>query len=211
MPSIEDILYNPKLTPYSPEVDEALSPSISTLKTLWMAPETVEDSNIPAKKWLEDRNENLRKTLIPYTGNLNIRERGEIANWYETHISKDTRLRGEWMGSLPTAHATTLFIAYHLSKKSKDKQELYLEKAWKLQEAGTLSLLEEVDVDKECLGRLEEQMFEKSSRAGPAGNYQWGLDAGDHQGAWDPYDGAPGEWNHGDRSGSEAELEVRQN
>jgi len=29
-------------------------------------------------------------------------------------------------------------------------------------------------------------MFERSALAGIAGNYQWGLDAGDHQEGWNP-------------------------
>ncbi|KAG0699217.1 hypothetical protein DFH29DRAFT_809348, partial [Suillus ampliporus] len=48
------------------------------------------------------------------------------------------------------------------------------------------------DVDLECLSVFEECLFEKSARSGSAGNYQWGLDAGNHQGGqWDPYAGLP--------------------
>ncbi|KAF9523701.1 hypothetical protein CPB83DRAFT_748813, partial [Crepidotus variabilis] len=49
----------------------------------------------------------------------------------------------------------------------------------------------EVDVEKESLELLEEQMFEMSKQAGVAGNRQWGLDAGSHQDDWNPYDGLP--------------------
>ncbi|KAF8956267.1 hypothetical protein BDZ97DRAFT_1763938 [Flammula alnicola] len=69
------------------------------------------------------------------------------------------------------------------------------------------TLLVDIDVDKECLESLEELMFERSSKAGMAGNCQWGLDAGDHQECWDPYQGIPSYWNYGDRSESEGELE----
>ena len=34
---------------------------------------------------------------------------------------------------------------------------------------------------------------------GTAGDYQWGLDAGDHQDAYNPYDGLPDHWIHIDR------------
>ncbi|KAH9475210.1 hypothetical protein JR316_0012321 [Psilocybe cubensis] len=54
-----------------------------------------------------------------------------------------------------------------------------------------------LDVDLEALASLEEEMFEVSSRAGLAGNYQWGLDAGEPQG-WFPYAGVPDYYNHGD-------------
>jgi len=53
--------------------------------------------------------------------------------------------------------------------------------------------------DRETLEQLEEEMFERSSLAGIAGNYQWGLDAGDHQDGWLPYAGTPEHWNHDDR------------
>ena len=39
-------------------------------------------------------------------------------------------------------------------------------------------LWQKVDVECECLGKLEEEMFELSETAGIAGEYQWGLDAG---------------------------------
>ena len=67
----------------------------------------------------------------------------------------------------------------------------------------------QIDVDKECLERLEEEMFERSALAGIAGNYQWGLDAGDHQEGWNPLAGTPEHWNHDDRdSSSEDEYKV---
>ncbi|KAJ7127204.1 hypothetical protein C8R44DRAFT_617728, partial [Mycena epipterygia] len=47
------------------------------------------------------------------------------------------------------------------------------------------------DVDHECLGLLEQWMFESSDRAGIAGEEQWGLDAGKNQGGWVPYTGLP--------------------
>ena len=52
-------------------------------------------------------------------------------------------------------------------------------------------------------------MFETSMRAGQAGHYQWGLDAGPHQNDWSPYDNRPAHWNRDDRDGSESELMVR--
>ncbi|KAG1765239.1 hypothetical protein EDD22DRAFT_755237, partial [Suillus occidentalis] len=54
------------------------------------------------------------------------------------------------------------------------------------------------DVDLECLSVFEQRLFEKSAQSGSAGNYQWGLDAGNHQDGWDPYAGLPSYWNHND-------------
>ena len=75
-----------------------------------------------------------------------------------------------------------------------------LERAWEIQANGDAELLwQEVDVERECLTKLEEEMFERSRAAGIAGEYQWGLDAGDHQDTWNPYDGLPDYWVHTDR------------
>ncbi|KAF9455269.1 hypothetical protein BDZ94DRAFT_1149587, partial [Collybia nuda] len=69
------------------------------------------------------------------------------------------------------------------------------------------SIWTDIDVDRDCLARLEEEMFERSAQAGIAGHFQWGLDAGDHQDCWNPYSDTPEHWNHGDREGSDGELE----
>ena len=50
-------------------------------------------------------------------------------------------------------------------------------------------------------------MFEVLERAGIAGHYQWGLDAGNHQ-DWDLY-ASMQNVNFENHEGSEAELEVR--
>jgi hypothetical protein len=86
-----------------------------------------------------------------------------------------------------------------------------LEYAWKIptEDPPLEKVFTNIDVNKECLERLEEEMFVWSALAGSAGNFQWGLDAGDHQDGWNPYDGTPVEWNHDDRDSSEGEHEVR--
>ena len=53
------------------------------------------------------------------------------------------------------------------------------------------SIFGEVDVDRECLEQLEEEMFERTDQTGASGNFQWGLDAGHHQDGWDPSFGVP--------------------
>ncbi|KAG1869382.1 hypothetical protein DFJ58DRAFT_723230 [Suillus subalutaceus] len=61
------------------------------------------------------------------------------------------------------------------------------------------------DVDLECLITLEAMMFE-DSEAGPAGNRQWGLDAGQLHRKYNVYLNIPTEWVLG-RDHSESELE----
>ena len=78
-------------------------------------------------------------------------------------------------------------------------QEL-MEMAWEIQVNGDVNVLwQEVDVERECLAKLEEEMFERSKAAGIAGEYQWGLDAGDHQDAWNLYDGLLSHWVYAER------------
>ena len=84
-----------------------------------------------------------------------------------------------------------------------------LQKAWEVQLTSVPSILREVDVDKDCLARLEEEMFEKTEQTGVSGNGQWGLDVGHHQGGWDPSFGVPASWDGKARVGSESEREVR--
>ena len=71
------------------------------------------------------------------------------------------------------------------------------------------ALLKDVDVDKECVESLEAEMFENTDRTGVSGNEQWGLDAGHHQGGWNPYTDAPKLWDGKKREGDEGELKVR--
>ncbi|KAJ7870069.1 hypothetical protein B0H14DRAFT_2291431, partial [Mycena olivaceomarginata] len=53
-------------------------------------------------------------------------------------------------------------------------------------------------VEQECLGYLEERMFENSARAGMGGTGQWGLDSGVHQGHWFPYASLRSYWSKDD-------------
>ncbi|KAG2756951.1 hypothetical protein P692DRAFT_20664561, partial [Suillus brevipes Sb2] len=45
-------------------------------------------------------------------------------------------------------------------------------------------------------------LFEKSALSSSAGQFQWGLDTGNHLDGWDPYAGLPShcQWNYEDRS-----------
>jgi hypothetical protein len=184
--------------------------------------ETLSNETIPAKKWLEERKKNIRKSLVPFTGDLTFIERAKIANWFEEHIAqRDPKKRQKWLGLLPIAHAHTIVIASRLgaetpndesgssSDKDSEKPEETVCKAWRKQMEMAPSPWSEVDVDLLCLEGLEEQMFERSALAGNAGHWQWGLDAEHHQDGWNPYAGIPDHWNHRDReSESEGELQV---
>ena len=124
----------------------------------------------------------------------------------------------KWLGRAPIAHAHTLLItsrkrdflrhSVNVSDGAtpEETEQALWNAAWAyLMQAHYVPV---VDVDLECLAALEERMFEVSSRAGAAGNHQWGLDAGEHQDKWCPYTELPIHWNHEDRDEHESELEV---
>jgi hypothetical protein len=187
------------------EIHESLRPYINSLRELLHKPEVADINSVPAMAWLAKRDP--LRTLIPCVGNLSVTDRARIANWFETHVAMNKILRNKWLGLLPLAHAFTLFIASQLlanpprkTNVSKLSQQELLEMAWEIQVKGDEKLLwQGVDIECECLAKLEEEMFERSEAAGVAGEYQWGLDAGDHQDAWNPYAGLPAHWIHADR------------
>jgi hypothetical protein len=84
-----------------------------------------------------------------------------------------------------------------------------LRKAWEVQLTGSTTILKEIDVDKECLESLEEEMFERTERTRISRNWQWRLDVGYHHDGWNPSFGVPENWDEKKRMGSESEREVR--
>ncbi|KIM36004.1 hypothetical protein M413DRAFT_14221 [Hebeloma cylindrosporum] len=209
LPTSEDILSDPESIRYTDEVHKALEPHKGPLRRLLTSPNSlhpeVSHEAIPAKKWLADNGKPLKKTLIPHVGTLSVIERAQIANWFEKTVSMSKKLRIQWMGLLPIAHAHTLFIAYRMAKDSTFESIPELEilrKAWEVQLTGSTAILREIDVDKECLESLEEEMFERTERTGISGNWQWGLDVGHHQDGWDPSFGVPENWDEKKRMGT---------
>jgi len=214
---LEDILSDPSSVPYTPEIHNALAPSIQILRKIFLNPEDQDADAVPAKKWLESQGKDVRTGIVPFAGNLSVIERAKLGNWFEIHIAAgDKSLRRHWLGLLPFAHTCTLWLVClirmhkgELQKFDIDDDKKVLEAAWKEQTTISAEQIwkDQVDVDKESLERLEEEMFQRSVLAGIAGNYQWGLDAGDHQGGWNPYEDT--EHLHiDDRESGEDEHEV---
>jgi hypothetical protein len=163
--------------------------------------------------------------LVPYAGDISVLDRARVSIWFELHVPNAKAKRHIWIGKAPLAHAFTVMIAsrhysdFTASPKfpregTAEEQERYiLAQAWDFQMHAMAIDTTGADVDLESLKSLEVRMFEVSKAAGPAGYWQWGLDAGDHQEAWDPYANLPGEWHYPDAEYDDdkfsAELEVR--
>ena len=93
-----------------------MAPSINILRALLADPELQDSGSIPAKAWLENRGDNVATGIVPFMGNLSIIACAQLANWFETHVAVDKKLRHYWLGHLPIAHACTLYLVALLQK-----------------------------------------------------------------------------------------------
>ncbi|KAF9030656.1 hypothetical protein BJ165DRAFT_1358700 [Panaeolus papilionaceus] len=214
VPTSEDILSDPTSVPYTPLTHEILSPFKDVLMKLTLNSFSIKSNDVPAKRWLESKNQSLTDSPVPFVGHLSLVERAQISNWFDQHITAgDPKLRLSWLARLPIAHAFTIYIAHSIQSANSTispQQRIteLMDRAWDIQMSSMPSRSIDTDVDRACLHRLEEDMFEVSSRAEMAGYYQWGLDAGHHQDDWDPYSGLPDSWNLGDHPFDEDLLQV---
>ena len=169
----DDILANPKSTPYSKKTGNILSPHTDILKRLFEFSVNgydsaigLEDQVIPAKDFLESGKNGPFGDALFYCGTLSFTEQAEIANWIHHHISDNFLV---WFRKLTQAHATTLYIRALLINSQPKFGTLneaeQLEKAWDVQYNSRRPFYEGIDVDCQCINRLEEEMFEISERA----------------------------------------------
>ena len=150
-----------------------------------------------------------RVGVVPFVGDLDFATRAQIHNWIFENVPGANKAFHQWVGRYVVAHAVTLFLAYRLQSEDQpeDQQEL-LSRAWRVQVCAESmgDRHEAVDVDLECLSHFERRIFECSEEAGEAGFEQWGLDAGDHQDAWNPYQDLPADWEDGWRPEDAEEI-----
>jgi hypothetical protein len=232
LPEDEDILSNPQSIAYTDRIDKALAPHLDILLKLLDNPDLVPSSEVPAKACLESEAKQKKRLAkqakisptwskaLAYNGGLSIFDLAGINNWFYNRVP-EAKSRGlEWFERLPIAHARTCFLLYlnrsvfikklECTGDSDDIHESQLlQLAWEKQVADS-KLAKSADVDREAVEALEKKMFECSLDAGPAGNNQWGLDAGPHQNNWQPYALIPLEWNDGTYTQeSDSETQVR--
>jgi hypothetical protein len=148
------MLSDPSSLQYTSEVHEVMQSSIPLLKKLLNSPKTQSSETVPAKKWLESKKKNIRKSLVPFAGDLTFPEHAKIANWFEKHVAdQDPKRRKEWLGLLPIAHAHTIYIASQLkvdcsgAAEGAGELEISIQRAWQKQMGTSPSPWSEVDVD----------------------------------------------------------------
>ncbi|KAG1790942.1 uncharacterized protein HD556DRAFT_1221885, partial [Suillus plorans] len=132
---------------------------------------------------------------IPFCGDISSHKYAKIAHWFSENIPGVSSQVEKWLGDMPLVHAFTL-VASDFEKRIEAQNEewndsMLLKMAWAdlMISYPTNSFMG--DVDLECLTALEARMFKDSEEAGPAGNQQWGLDAGQHHRQWNVYLGIP--------------------
>jgi hypothetical protein len=202
-----------------------LTPSLAILTELLHNPDSINADDAPVLHYLRRPPGNgpesnfHRAGLIPFRGDVSILDQARAMNWFETHVPDAPAKRLLWTVKAPFAHAiTVLLVSQHHGQFRRhpefpkdgspmEQERFLLRKAWEYQRETVRADWNDVDVDKESVSMLEECMFEVSKGAGRAGYYQWGLDAGDHQDKWFPYENLPSDWNHRDGE-FEEELEV---
>ncbi|KAJ7586333.1 hypothetical protein C8J56DRAFT_787299, partial [Mycena floridula] len=189
MPDEEDIHIDPQSTPFTKEIDDALSPYQAILIQLLDTPDDVPAAAVHALSLL-------------FLGDLSIKDCAGINNWFASIPAVKER-NIDWLESLAICHARILLIMARKRPEffcepdcpvieAGEEEKLYrflpIDKAWweqeRLHSPGTLRI---VDVIWESVQDLEERMFEYSDAAGWVRNCQWGLDAGTYQNNWDPY------------------------
>ncbi|KAG1777063.1 hypothetical protein EV702DRAFT_970383 [Suillus placidus] len=230
VPVGEDIIYSFHDTPYPSETDTILAPHKSTIQHLISVPRLEDIQHLPVGRHLQQQGRKVSLTggyTVKYCGDLTAVQQAQVAHWIFDNIEEARETVVQWLGCAPFAHALSIMLAHH--KRSileadadyprdgtmEAQDEFILDTAWMtlLKETGSSTDVIHTDVDLECLSVFEHRLFEKSARSGSAGNYQWGLDAGNHQDDWDPYAGLLSHWNHEDRNEGdpdydENELEV---
>ncbi|KAG1887942.1 uncharacterized protein F5891DRAFT_966429 [Suillus fuscotomentosus] len=221
-PREEDLIQNFMSAEVSKELDDILLPHIASLQKLLDSPDLnqygadaypVIDYILRSKK----KPDGVGAYSIPFCGDISSHEYAKIARWFSENVPGASGQVEKWLGGMPLVHAFTLVVAHRkasdFEKRIEARNEewndsMLLKMAWAdlMISYPTNSFV--ADVDLECLTALEARMFEDSEEAGPAGNQQWGLDAGQHHRRWNVYLGIPDEWVSA-RDYSESELEVR--
>jgi len=209
------MLADPLAVDFSTEIEKALEPALETLTKLLHNPDSVDPQDAPVLNYLRQPYKGPMSHLhragyVPFRGDVALLDQARTTNWFERRVPDATAKRMLWIGRAPLAHAITVLLRTRLADTFRnhsefpsdgslmDQENFLLKKAWEHQQQAIRPDIGDVDVDRESIGMLEERMFEVSKEAGRAGYYQWGLDEGDHQDKWFPYENVPSGWNHRD-------------
>ncbi|KAE9384762.1 hypothetical protein BT96DRAFT_1007741 [Gymnopus androsaceus JB14] len=159
-----------------------------------------------------------------YSGGLLDADIAAINNWFHTTFSNATKIIIQGRHAYAIAHCHTLLIAHRHqdefmamehNSSTDNIEQFVLQKAWDcLQQWNGLTVDGkekgiEVDVNFEAISLLDKIMFDRSERAGHAGNDQWGLDAGPHELCWGPTFSGPDVTEQGQEREGDNDIELQ--
>lgn len=166
-----------------------LMPHKHTLMEMITNSKDLRHADIPVLSYLGTTSKGTDSISLP--GPVPLFEQARIANWLYNLVISVLRAPGTVpvvpdiashhqsnsiqlliVGTAVLAHAITIYISR--------TKVLPLQQAFTIQLRGMSFKV--IDVDHECLTLLERRMFSY-------GDEIWGIDAGNHQDGWDPYDG----------------------
>ena len=199
-------MMNPQSYQFSDEIHQILFPHVLVLGELLehnaATSSTILHSQVPA---LDCMRETRSRSMLGHLGDIDIADFGRIVNWIYMKIPGARHNLHKWLVSPLTAHAITLVLkerhklsfmedTHFPAADTPDQQHSFLlQKAWKYQVTHTRPDAIARDVDLECLYLFERRLF--SAVRNEVSTYeQWGLDAGDHQQKWYPYQDLPPGW-----------------
>ena len=214
IPAENDKILNYLNWPASPEINTALQPHLTFLNTLLLKPKDIRNDECPSLAYIRAQKcvsnfkaekIHLQSGLILFTGALSNTDIAMVNNWLYYNLTSGSVIPNQWFQHAVAAHAITLLILYKsyiisssnipYIQLSHHPQIFYghLKDAW-MSQCHSAPALSPPDIDREAISLLERLMLEVSSSGGPASNYQWGLDAGNHQGHWNPFEYTPAHW-----------------
>ena len=184
--------------PILPEVDGFLCLHLDVLMDLYSKDRSRSQDKIdvPVMRAYFEQRRVTRNALyhdaVNTSNNLTYYERAMVCHWLHDNLGEEARTpKGilKWMCTPVSAHAYTLYTcgvrcmgddlqgAFNVMMDFESRRSLF-----------------STDPERETLERFEEWIFSNTDKYGDAGLRQWGLDSGDHQHKWDPYDALPAEW-----------------
>ncbi|KZV89850.1 hypothetical protein EXIGLDRAFT_136981 [Exidia glandulosa HHB12029] len=182
-PDALDPLYNFRAHPYTPEVDALLQPHKETLKQLALLhPAKRLLDYLPTLSKIPVLGHQVDTRQLPKAigwGNLPPLTTAHICYWVSIHIDRNVNVAGMRM----LFHAANIALAAH--------NNISLADAWQRFQIEFDGLSPRSSIDTFALNILEQRMFDQSASLGPAALSQWGLDVGDHQQRWNPYEEGP--------------------
>lgn len=203
------------------EISQILDAHIDLIVKLVVDPSKISVQEVPSLAMMAEKNKiNINATV--YTGGLLDTEVAAINNWFHRRIPFAEKLVISGMHPYVIAHCHTLLIAHRhheeflqtIDSSIENTEQFVLQKAWDYLKEWTGYDVDGkeknmLDVNSEAISILDKIMFDKSERAGIAGNDQWGLDAGPHEQCWEPSSSGPSVTQNKKREGDDDDIELQ--